>query len=150
MEKRMTEMIQNVALLAQVNRAVRAALGEGSVVESIQAWGGGAHNQGYQLHLANGERLFWKVEREDIFPRTRRGQVEREVTGIRLAAQAGVDCPRLVGYDATGTIAGCRYILEEFIEGELLGEAMQGLGEQEQAAAMAEFQEKTARLADIP
>ena len=61
-----------------------------------------------------------------------------------------MDCPRILGFDASGTVAGCRYIIEEFIEGDLLGEAMQALSEADQAALLAEFQVRAGRLARIP
>ncbi len=135
--------------LALANQAVRAALGDGQVVAALEEWGGGIHNRGYRLHLANGERLFWKVEKENIFPRTRRGQVENEVNGLRLAAQAGVDCPRLIGSDDTGQVAGCRYIMEEFVDGELLGEVWQNLSEAEQSRLWDAFQAEAAKLKTI-
>ncbi len=139
----------NEDLLSNASRAVRAALGEPHAVLSIKEWGGGAHNRGYQLHLENGDRLFWKVEAEDIFPRSRRGQVEREVAGIGLAVRAGVDCPRVVGYDTSKETAGCRYILEEFVDGELLGQVMPSLNEPDQARVMAQFQASAERLCQI-
>lgn len=145
----MSNHFENEDILSRANRAVRAALDAGRAVVSVEEWGGGAHNRGFRLALDSGEQLFWKVEKEHIFPRTRRGQVEREVAGIHLATRAGVDCPRIVGYDTGGEIAGCRYLLEEFIEGDLLGEAMQSLGEAEQAALLAEFQARAGRLSRI-
>lgn len=145
----MSNHFENEDVLSRATRAVRAALGAGRAVVSCEEWGGGAHNRGFRLVLDGGERLYWKVEKETIFPRTRRGQVEREVAGIRLATQAGVDCPRIIGYDTGGEIAGCRYLLEEFVEGDLLGEAMQSLGEAEQAALQAEFQARASRLSRI-
>ncbi len=145
----MNNMLQDAEIIARANRAVQAASGEDRRVASIQEWGGGGHNRGYRLHLDDGSQLFWKVEKEQIFPRTRQGQVEREVTGIRLAAQAGVDCPRILGYDTTGNIAGCRSILEEFIDCDLLGEVMPTLGATEQAALLAEFQARADTLASI-
>lgn len=140
---------QNNDLLSNANRAARAALGGEHTVVSIEEWGGGAHNRGYQLHLENGERLFWKVEAEDIFPRPRRGQVEREAAGIALAVQAGVDCPRILGYDTSKETAGCRYILEEFVDGELLGQVMPSLNEPDRARVMAQFQANAERLCQI-
>lgn len=145
----MSNHFENEDIVSRANRAVRAALGADRPVACSEEWGGGAHNRGFRLTLDSGERLFWKVEKEGIFPRTRRGQVEREVAGIRLAAQAGVDCPRILGYDAVGQIAGCRYLLEEFVEGDLLGEAMRSLGEAEQDALLAEFQARAGRLSRI-
>jgi hypothetical protein len=133
-------------LLDRANRAVRAALGENWAVTSLEDWGGGAHNRGYQLHLEDGTRLFWKVEEETIFPRTRRGQVENEVTGLSLAAQAGVDCPRVIGYDFSGQVAGCRYLLAEFIDCDLLGQVMQTLSEAEQCRLWDQFQAEAAKL----
>jgi aminoglycoside phosphotransferase (APT) family kinase protein len=149
MEISMSELDQYNNLLDRANRAVHAAMGESCTVTALENWGGGAHNNGYQLHLTDTSRLFWKVEKETIFPRTRLGQVENEVTGLRLAAQAGVNCPRVIGYDFTGQVAGFRYLLAEFVDGELLGEVWPSLDEAEQTRLWNQFQDEAGKLKRI-
>ncbi len=134
------------AVQAAAQTAVQLALGNGVSVTAIERWGGGAHNTGFQLPLDDGMRLFMKIEKEDIFPRTRRCQIEREVYGIGLAAQAGLDVPEIVGYDFTGQTAGCRYLLETFIDRDLLGMAVEKLSEGQRAALMEEFQHKAEQI----
>jgi len=131
-------------MLRLAGRAARRALGEGATVCEIERWGGGAHNDGFKLRLADGRLLFLKVEKPTIRTRTRRGQVQREVRGLALARQAGVDCAVVLDYAADGADgAGRRYLLEEFIAGDLLGEVLPTLPAEEQAALYAEFRERT-------
>lgn len=137
-------------IMALAGLAARRALGEGATVREIERWGGGAHNEAYKLRLADGRRLFLKVEKPVIRTRTRRGQVQREVRGLALARQAGVDCAVVLDYDAAGNgAAGRRYLLEEFIEGDLLGEVLPTLPPEEQDALYAEFRERTNPLSRL-
>lgn len=53
-------------------------------------------------------------------PTTRRGQIEREVEGVRLASAAGIPTAPIVGYDLSGQHVGCKYILQEYVDAELL------------------------------
>ena len=55
-----------------------------------------------------------------FIPTTRRGQIEREVEGVRLASAAGIPTAPVVGYDLTGQLIGRKYILQEFVDAELL------------------------------
>ena len=134
------------AVQAAAHRAVRAGLGSSYTVTAIERWGGGAHNTGYKLLLNDETRLFMKIEKDNIFPRTRRCQIEREVYGIQLAKEAGIDVPVVVGFDFTGRTAGCRYLLAEFIDRDLLAQALEHLTEEQAAPLLAEFEQIAARV----
>lgn len=53
-------------------------------------------------------------------PTTRRGQIEREVEGVRLASAAGIPTAPIVGYELSGQHIGRKYILQEYVDSELL------------------------------
>ncbi len=135
-----------LAVQAAAQQAAHHALGSDATIVKVERWGGGAHNTGFKLLLADGRQLFMKVEKEDIFPRTRRCQIEREVYGIRLAAQAGLNVPEIISYDFNGQTAGCRYLLETFIDHDLLGEVLEKLPKDQHGPLLEEFQRKAEQI----
>jgi hypothetical protein len=113
-----SEELRNVA-----ETAIRVACGSSAQVSSLERWGYGALNSCLKV-IANppGEVFFLKIENERILPRTRRGQIEREVHSMRLMQKAGIACPDVTGYDFSGGQTGRRYLLEAFIDAQLFWE----------------------------
>jgi fructosamine-3-kinase len=110
-------------LKGTVTTIIQHATGSQAQVRHIQEWGIGALNKCYKVEvLAPGKTFFLKIENEDILPSTRRGQIEREVYSLRLMAQAGIPCPQMIDADCTRAVAGCKYMLEDFIDAQLFWE----------------------------
>lgn len=128
----------------------RDLLGSRARVESIEKWGIGALNACYRVMTTNPDGIYFvKFENECILPTTRRGQIEREVHGIRLARAAGIDAPDVLAYDFTPDRAGRKYLVEAFIEGELFWELRESLSEVERQALRADVEDLLARMRGI-
>jgi Phosphotransferase enzyme family. len=111
---------------------IRKVVGNGSKVDFIEKWGIGALNSCFKVSIKNSDmKYFLKIENDNIIPSTRRGQVEREVKGIELMNRIGIPCPALIHYDFTKHNIGKKYILEEFIESDLLWEVKDTLTSEE-------------------
>jgi len=92
---------------------IKSAMGTRAEVRSFRwADGGGLYNKVYCLDTSEGSFIL-KIECDNIFPSTRKGQIENEVEGSRLLKQVGVLCPPVVAYDCTGKEIGVRYCLTE-------------------------------------
>lgn len=129
---------------------VRELLGSTAKVKSVKKWGIGALNACYRVATTWQARVFFiKFENECILPTTRRGQIEREVNGIRLALAAGIDVPEVLAYDFSPDRAGRKYLVEAFIEGELFWEMRESLGEANWQALQADIEELLARMRGI-
>ncbi len=127
-------------LQANVNQIVKKTLGTRAMVESIFPWGGGALNICYGVYTQNpAGKYFLKIEKGNSLPRTRWGQIEREVSGIRLMRAAGVPGPCLVSFDMSGVEIGRKYTLVEFVEADLLYEFWGQLAPSEQAGLRQEI-----------
>lgn len=111
---------------------VKKAVGQSVKVKSVEDWGIGALNACYCVHTSNG-KFFLKMENEDILPSTRRGQIEREVTGAQLMQAAGIPCLAVLDYDTSQSVVSRKYLLAAFDEGDLLWEHRENLTESEQA-----------------
>ena len=74
--------------------------------------GGGLYNKVYCIETTEGSFIL-KIECENIFPSTRRFQIENEVEGSRLLKQAGVPCPSVLAHDFTKNETGVRFVLTE-------------------------------------
>lgn len=107
----------------RIEQMLKKSQGEKCTVEVIEPCGGGAHNTCYYIVTKNPDnKFFLKCEDANISPRTRCGQIEREVESIKLMNKAGIPCTNIIQYDFSIEDIGTRYILEEFIEGKLLRE----------------------------
>jgi aminoglycoside phosphotransferase (APT) family kinase protein len=95
-----------------------------------ERWDGGALNECYKVQ-AGGRLVFVKIEWERIFPSTRRGQIAREVHGIRMANAVGIRVPEILAYDQTGQEVGRKYLVESFIDGQLFWEIRDELSDAE-------------------
>jgi hypothetical protein len=127
-------------LLVHADQIIKKAVGSQARVESVFPWGGGARNVGYGICTQNpAGKFFLKIEKGAGLPRTRWGQIEREVNGIRLMQAAGVPCPCLVSFDASGDEIGRKYALVEFIEADLLWESWSQLDAADQAGLRQEI-----------
>jgi hypothetical protein len=101
----------------------KKALGSQAALESIFPWGGGARNDCYGICTQHPTgKFFLKIEKGNDLPRTRWGQIKREVHGVRQMQAAGVPCPALIAYDTSGEEIGQKYALVEFLEEHLIWE----------------------------
>lgn len=131
-----------------ITEIVTGKFGQGRNVEYMEHWGGGAHNRCFKVGIDNPHcDLFIKVEKEEIFPRTRRCQIEREFYGNKLAASAGIPCPQIHGYSFDNLPA--RYIIQEFIDGKLLGEQINGFSDEEKQQIAISIRNIADRLQEI-
>lgn len=110
-------------LKLMINEIIRNQFSENRNVLNIEQWGGGAHNICFKVDIENPEQIiFIKIEKEEIFPRTRRCQMEREVYSNKLITASGVPCPKVFNYSFEKRPVRC--IIQEFIDGKLVGELM--------------------------
>lgn len=111
---------------------IKKVAGNDTQIDSIEKWGIGALNSCYKISIKNSlKKFFLKIENDDILPSTRRGQIAREVKGIEIMNSIGISCPTLLHYDCYKQDIGKKYILEEFIENDLLWEVKDSLTMQE-------------------
>ncbi len=102
---------------------IRSIYGTSARILSLENWGQGALNTCLKVSTnPPGKVFFLKIENEGIIPRTRRGQIEREVYSMQLMEEAGIACPVPVKFDFSGNETGHRYLLEEFIDAQLFWE----------------------------
>lgn len=117
-----------------VDEIVIREFGEKRNVLNIEQWGGGAHNICFKVIVDNPKQvIFVKIEKDKIFPRTRRYQMEREVYSNKLITASGVPCPEIICYSFEKRPV--RYIIQEFIDGKLMGELMDEFTDQEKSRA---------------
>lgn len=119
-------------LKGNVDYIIKKVAGNSAEAESIEKWGIGALNSTYRVEIKNSpDKFFLKIENDNIIPSTRRGQIEREVKGIELMNGAGVPCPTVLGYDCSKKDIGKKYMLQEFVESDLLREIKDTLSVEE-------------------
>lgn len=107
---------------------IKKVVGNRVQVDSMEKWGIGALNSCYKVSIKNSlEKFFLKIENDNIIPSTRRGQIEREVKGIELMNRISIPCPVLLHYDCSKKEIGKKYILQEFIDNDLLWEVKNSL-----------------------
>ncbi|MBK1812739.1 aminoglycoside phosphotransferase family protein [Clostridium sp. YIM B02505] len=134
----------------RVEQMLKKSQGEKCTLEVIEPCGGGAHNTCYYIVTKNPDnKFFLKCENDNIIPRTRSGQIEREVESIKLMHKAGIPCKNLIQYDSTKQEIGTRYVLEEFIEGKLLYEIWDGLAINEKQHISNEIEEIVEKMRNI-
>ena len=93
-------------------KIIKSVIGERVQVKSFRWSREALLNKVYCIDTNEGSYIL-KIERDKIFPSTRKGQIENEVEGSRLYKQAGILCPSVIKYDLTGREIGVRYILTE-------------------------------------
>ena len=76
-------------------------------------------NSAYIAEFEN-KKIFMKVENSSDLPILYSGQIERELSGMKLCASKGVPCPNVLAYDLTGTSIFPKYIVTEFLDYPLL------------------------------
>lgn len=136
--------------IGRVEQLLKKSQGEKCKLEVIEPYGIGANNTCYYLVTKNPDnKFFLKCENATIIPRTRCGQIEREVEGIKLMNKAGIPCKKIIQYDFTKQDIGTRYVLEEFIEGELLIEIWNDLNENEKQNITNEIEGIIERMRNI-
>jgi len=97
---------------------IKTAAGARAEIQSFRwADGGGLYNKVYCIDTTAGAFIL-KIECDNIFPSTRKMQIENEVEGRRLLAQAGVPCPRIVAHGYGDTDIGARYVLTECLSSD--------------------------------
>jgi aminoglycoside phosphotransferase (APT) family kinase protein len=111
----------SVSMERLAEQIMKKVAGQKAELASIEDWGIGALNTCYRVCVKNPSHMFFlKVENENIIPSTRRGQIAREVHSIRLAGAVGIPCPVILAYDSSVNEFGYRYMLQEYIDSELL------------------------------
>ena len=76
-------------------------------------------NTGYIAEFEN-KKIFMKIENSSDLPILYSGQIERELSGMKLCASKGIPCPNVLAYDLVGKSTTQKYIVTEFIEYPLL------------------------------
>ncbi|MDT8719632.1 phosphotransferase [Clostridium sp. 19966] len=136
--------------IGRVEKLLKKSQGEKCKLEVIEPYGIGANNTCYYLVTKNPDnKFFLKCENATIIPRTRCGQIEREVEGIKLMHKAGIPCKKIIQYDFTKQDIDAKYVLEEFIEGELLRETWNDLNENEKYNISNEIEDIIEKMRDI-
>lgn len=134
----------------KVEQLLKKSQGEKCKLEVMEPYGIGANNTCYYLVTKNPDnKFFLKCENTNIIPRTRCGQIEREVEGIKLMQKAGIPCKKIIQYDFTKQYIDTKYILEEFIEGELLIEIWNDLNENEKQEISNDIEDIIERMRNI-
>lgn len=105
-----------------VESAVKYTFGEKGSVLSYDVISNGGFNIGVKIISNQYEKpLFLKIEKDIDIPSTQRYQIKREVAGINLCKGKGVCVPTIVKSDENGIVCGSPWIMEEFIDGKLIG-----------------------------
>lgn len=68
------------------------------------------------------KKVFIKIAGSDDLPVLYSGQIERELTGMKLCSDNGILCPSLLASDLTGKSFPQKYLITEFMEHPLLHE----------------------------
>lgn len=120
------------ALKSDIDIIIKKAAGNSTEIDEIENWGIGALNSCYKITIKNSSmKFFLKIENDNIIPTTRRGQIEREVKGIELMNSVGIPCPVILRCDCSRNDTGRKYMLQEFIESDLLWEIQNSLTPEE-------------------
>ncbi|ADL52973.1 phosphotransferase [Clostridium cellulovorans] len=136
--------------IGRVEQLLKKSQGEKCKLKVIEPYAVGANNTCYYLVTKNPDnKFFLKCENATIMPRTRCGQIEREVEGIKLMNKAGIPCKKIIQYDFTKEEIDTRYVLEEFIEGELLIEIWNDLNESEKQNIANEIEDIVEKMRNI-
>jgi len=105
----------------EIEIIVKKAFGEKTIINSIETSKYGDVNSCYIITIKSLEKkLFLKVENDNIIPRFYYGQIEREYASIKLMKKHGIPCADVYRCNTDKTDISKKYILTEFIDGELL------------------------------
>lgn len=134
----------------RIEKLLKKSQGEKCTLEAIESYGRGAQNTCYYIVTKNPHnKFFLKCENSNIIPRTRCGQIEREVESTKLMQQAGIPCKNIIQYDFTQQDIGVKYVLEEFIEGRLLREIWSDLAINEKQSIANEIENIVEKMRNI-
>jgi aminoglycoside phosphotransferase (APT) family kinase protein len=125
---------------ANLEYIIQDRLGSSQTLLAVEPWGGGACNTCCRVRLRDPEvSYFLKIENPVNMPRTRQGQIERDVAGTRRMQAAGIPVAPVVHYDTTLAEIGAKYLLAEFVDASLVYEIWNDLNATEQAALRSEM-----------
>lgn len=62
--------------------------------------------------------LFLKIEKAFEIPRTQKYQIKREIAGIKLCHEKGINVPTIISSDESGLLADRPWLLEDYIDGK--------------------------------
>lgn len=104
-----------------VTKALKHTFGSSTEIKELKTITDKARNTTANITCSSYEKpIFIKIEKDFDLPRTQKFQIKREEAGLRLCREKGVNVPKVIAFDVEGTISGSPWIMEEFIEGELL------------------------------
>lgn len=98
---------------------IKKVLGTKVILKSVEWSGGGLYNKVYYVNTSQGNYIL-KMECDEIFLSTRKGQIENEVYANRLLQGAGVPCASVLSYDFTGNEMGKRYVFTQCITNDIV------------------------------
>jgi hypothetical protein len=92
---------------------------------AVKTCNAGDVNTSYIASYAGG-RVYIKIQDKPGLPALYQGQIEREVTGLKLCTKVGIPYPKVLKYDFSN-----RYIITEYLDFPLLSHVWGGLDERE-------------------
>lgn len=112
--------MNNISEIAE--SALKYTFGEKTGVLSYDVISNGSLNICMKITCNQYEKpLFLKIEKDIEIPCTQKYQIKREVSGINLCKEKDICVPEIVKADESDTVCGSPWILEEFIDGKLIG-----------------------------
>ena len=106
-----------------INNVIKKTFGEKSTILHSDVISNGYKNITFKVECNQYKKpLFLKIEKNFDLPRTQKFQIKREIVGINLCRDKGINVPIIINSDDRGTAFGMPWILEEFIDGSLISE----------------------------
>jgi len=120
-DRSFSSLSQENITVSDIELIIKKNFGKKSVINLIETAKYGDINSCYVIEIKNPEKkLFLKVENDNIIPKFYYGQIEREHASNELMKKHGIPCPFVYRCDTEKTDIAKKYILTEFVDGQLL------------------------------